>query len=146
MSRASVQTCSSNGYATELRSCCRAGLPLLNSPCSLSGHKATLEEDVGPGLRSFVEVKMAILGSLFQIVLMVSVDIKQHWAWISHTIPISMFLTQLYFFSLCQWQIARSVFLTENRHAALNLTLQLTWSNSWVGRNDNLFVNFGWLP
>ena len=110
---------------------------------------------------------MAILGSLSQIVLMVSVDIKQHWAWISHTIPIFMFVTQLYccslcqwqiarsvflmfvtqlyFCSLCQWQIARSVFLTENRHTVLNLTLQLTWSNSGVGRNDNLFANLGWL-
>ena len=50
-----------------------------NSPYSLGGHKATLEEDKTSELRSCVKVAVAVMGSPSLIVLnMVSVDVKRH--------------------------------------------------------------------
>ena len=51
-------------------------VPVPNSPCGLYGRKATL--NLNSDLRSCVKVKVAVLGSPFLIVLIVSVDVKQH--------------------------------------------------------------------
>ena len=53
----------------------RPGLPVPNSSYGLYGRKATLEVTE---LRSCVKVEVAVLGSPSLIVLMVSMDVKQH--------------------------------------------------------------------
>ena len=53
------------------------GLPVHNSPYGLCGRKATLNTDMTE-LRSCVKVEVVVLGSPALIVLMVSVDVKQH--------------------------------------------------------------------
>ena len=55
----------------------RPGLPVPNSPYGLCGRKETLNCSISE-LRSCVKVEVAVLGSLSLIVLMVSVDEKQH--------------------------------------------------------------------
>ena len=58
----------------------RPGLPVTNSPDGLRGRKATLNlNSLCTELRSCVkvEVEVDVQGSLFLIVLMVSVDVKQ---------------------------------------------------------------------
>ena len=50
------------------------GFPVSNSPYGLCGRKATLKKDLG----SCVKVEVADLGSPSPIVLMISVDVKQH--------------------------------------------------------------------
>ena len=60
----------------------RPGLPVCNHPYGLCGRKATLNLNCSISeLRSCVTVEMAILGSPSLMVLMVSVDVKQHWTW-----------------------------------------------------------------
>ena len=56
----------------------RPGPPKPNSPCGLCGRKATLNLNLES--RSCVKAEVAVLGSpsLILIVLMVSVDVKQH--------------------------------------------------------------------
>ena len=55
-------------------------VPDSNSPCGLCGRKATLNlsSDTDLELRSCVKVEVAVLGSPSLIVLVVSVDVKQH--------------------------------------------------------------------
>ena len=53
------------------------GFPISNSPYSLCGRKATVNEESAE-LRSCVEVVVTILSSLSLTVLMASVDLKQH--------------------------------------------------------------------
>ena len=55
----------------------RPELPIPNSPYSLRGRKATLNSS--SELRSYVKVDVDILGSTSLIVLLVSVDVTQHW-------------------------------------------------------------------
>ena len=55
----------------------RPRLPVPNSPYGPCGHKTTLNEEFAE-FRSCVKVEVAVLGSPFLIVLMVSVDVKQH--------------------------------------------------------------------
>ena len=55
----------------------RPGLPVPNSLCGLYGRKATLNSGC-PEFRSCVKVEVAVLGSPFLTVLVVSVDVKQH--------------------------------------------------------------------
>ena len=54
-----------------------APLPVPNSPCGLCGRKATLNCSITE-FRSCVNVEVAVLGSPSLIVLIVSVDVKQH--------------------------------------------------------------------
>ena len=63
------------------KSRCRPGLPVPNSPYGLCGRKATLNVNTQhvSELRSSLKVEVAVLGSPSLAVLMVSVDIKQHW-------------------------------------------------------------------
>ena len=56
----------------------RPGLPVLNSPYGLCGCKATLNFNLRTEFRSCVTVEVAVLGSPSLIVLMVSVNVKQH--------------------------------------------------------------------
>ena len=73
-------------FDTELQELCesqggRPGLPVPNGPCGLCGRKATLNLNLhvfDTELRSSVKVEIAVLGSPSLIVLMVSVDVKQH--------------------------------------------------------------------
>ena len=59
--------------------CGRPGLPVPNSPYGLCGRKATLNlKPKQSELRSCVKVEVAVLGSPSLIVLIVSVDVKQH--------------------------------------------------------------------
>ena len=61
----------------------RPGIPVPNSAYGLCGCKATLN-------RSSVRVEVDVLGSLSLILLMVSVDVKQHWTgavWMSRWRP-----------------------------------------------------------
>ena len=53
------------------------GPPVLNSLYGLGGRNATLYYSISE-LRSCVKVEVAVLGSGSLIVLMVSVDVKQH--------------------------------------------------------------------
>ena len=55
----------------------RPGLPVPNSPYGLCGRKATLKLYLSD-LRSCVKVEVAVLGPPSLIVLMVSVDVRQH--------------------------------------------------------------------
>ena len=55
----------------------RHGLPVPNSPYGLCGRKATLNCSISE-LRGCVKVEVADTGSPSLIVLMVSVDVKQH--------------------------------------------------------------------
>ena len=67
--------------STELRSCVKVEVAVLGSP-SLTVR--TVSEDVK--LRNCVKVEVVVLGSPSLIlVLMVSVDVKQHWTWIFST-------------------------------------------------------------
>ena len=61
----------------------RPALPVPNSPCGFCGRKATLKLNLLPlsELRSCVKVEVAVLCSPSLIVLVVSVDVKQHWNW-----------------------------------------------------------------
>ena len=62
------------------RRCGHPGLPVLNSPDGFCGRNATLNSMVSLSeLRSCVKVEVAFLGSPSLTVLMVSVDVKQHW-------------------------------------------------------------------
>ena len=54
----------------------RLGLPVPNSPHDLCGRKATL--NLNSDTQSCVKVEVAVLGSPSLIVLMISVDVKQH--------------------------------------------------------------------
>ena len=56
----------------------RPGLPVPNGLCGLCGHEATPN---WPEPRSCVKVRVAVLGSPSPVVLVVSVDVKQHWTW-----------------------------------------------------------------
>ena len=60
----------------------RPGLPVPNSPYGLCGRKPTLkrekERERARERERDVKVEVAVLGSPFLIVLMVSVDVKQH--------------------------------------------------------------------
>ena len=53
---------------------------VLDTPHGLCGRKATinLNSVSGPEVRSCAKVEVDVLGSLFLIALMVSVDVKQH--------------------------------------------------------------------
>ena len=52
---------------------------ILNSPHGLCGREATLNLNRVPSeFRSYVKVEVAVLGSPSPVVLMVSVDVKQH--------------------------------------------------------------------
>ena len=55
----------------------RRGLPVPNSPHGLCGRKATLNCGISE-LKSCVKVEVAVLDSPSLIVLVVSVDVKQH--------------------------------------------------------------------
>ena len=59
----------------------RPGLPVPNSASGFCGRKATLkkkEKAVELEFRSCVKIEVAVSGSPSMIVLMVSVDVKQH--------------------------------------------------------------------
>ena len=55
-----------------------------NSPCGLCGHKATLNCSISQ-FRSCVKVEVDVLDSPSLIVLMVSVDVKQHCTEVSQS-------------------------------------------------------------
>ena len=57
----------------------RPGLLVPNSPCGLCGRKATLDlNTLHSEVRSCVKVEVTVLGSSSLIVLVVSLDVKQH--------------------------------------------------------------------
>ena len=62
----------------------RPGLPVPNNPYGLCGRKATFSLELQI-LRSCVKVEVTVLGSPSLIILMVSVDVKQHSTWNSDT-------------------------------------------------------------
>ena len=72
-----------NLFATELMSCVKVEVAVLDSPSPIflnmvsCGRETTLNL-IATELGSCVKVEVAVLGSLSLIVLMVSVDVKQH--------------------------------------------------------------------
>ena len=71
-------------YKTEFRSCVKVEMAVLGSPVPIStyglcGRKATLKKKLcKTELSSCVKVEVAVLGFPSLIILMVSVDVKQH--------------------------------------------------------------------